>query len=114
MNLIAVWKNTKDEYYDPPTSVYWSDGSPATLKDYDDHRLDTRKLIDDGPRGHQLYIWPDIVAEVYFCPWGKNWGMRGNGVKSCSLGLTDRDVTEDQIVAALSAFPITYRHTTLR
>lgn len=114
MNLIAYWTLPHDEYHDAPSFVRWADGTPATMADYDRHRLDTRKLIDRGSEGQELYIWPGVVAEVYWCPWGRTWGVRGQGVEATGLNLTNEYATDGEILAQISQLEISYRYTVTR
>ena len=57
----------------------------------------------------EWHIYPEIVGEVYWCPYGRVWGIRGDGVEPDSLPLDDPDATDGQIEIALMALPMRYR-----
>jgi hypothetical protein len=53
--LVARWKPERDCSVDLPDTVYWSDGSPATMEDYLTHLLDTH-TFSSGTDGIKLHI----------------------------------------------------------
>jgi hypothetical protein len=109
MKLIATWLSTQEPASQAPHELTWGDGQRATTAEYEEHCGDTRFCVtlDDGR--FQWHLFPDVVAEVYFCPYGKVWGVRGSGIERASLYVTDPDATDAEICWALSALPITYR-----
>ncbi len=109
MKLIASWAKDEDDNFGSPDLVWWADGSPATLQDYGHHVFDTNYWVDKGAAGTELHMCPEIVAEAYYCPWGRTWGIRGDGVIPTSLGLTDPEASDSQIRSMLSALPTAYR-----
>lgn len=109
MILIASWARDQDLSVDPPRKVRWADGSPATLDDYHKHTLDTHKWILDGQGPVELHMFPSIVAEVSYDASAKVWTVTGQGVIPTTLGITDPEAKDDEIVAELYTFPIVYR-----
>ena len=109
MKLIATWLSTQEPACDAPHEITWGDGHKATMTEYLEHCGDTRFCVtlDDG--GFQWHFFPDVVAQVYFCPIGKVWGVRGDWVEPASLYVSDPDATDDEIHWALGALPIWYR-----
>jgi hypothetical protein len=55
------------------------------------------------------YLFPDVIAEVFYCHYGKVWGIRGDGVQPESLDISAPKATDFAIVLAVSALPIEYR-----
>jgi len=92
-----------------PDSIKWEDGHRGTETDLRAHNSDTYCLnnLDDGTT--QLDIYPEIVAEVSYCEFGRCWGVKGDGVETAALQLTDRNATDQQIRGALYALSMTYR-----
>jgi hypothetical protein len=107
--LIATWLNTQVPGFDCPHSVFWEDGSEAAEKDHYAHRRDTCISVAIKSGGRHWHLFPDVVAEAYYCPHGRVWGVRGDGIEPESLGITDPLATDDEINNAISALPIEYR-----
>lgn len=106
--LIAKWKPEQDCSVELPYTVYWSDGSPATLEDYLDHILDTHTFINKAD-GVELRISPNIVADVHYELLARQWVISGDGVQTAVLDISDRDALDDSILAELATWPIVYR-----
>ena len=109
MRLTAIWKKGNHPSSDAPTSIQWEDGRRGTLDDLREHNLDTYCLIhlEDGTT--QMDIFPEIVTEVTYCDFGGCWGIKGDGVETAALQLTDRNATDQQIYSALYSLPTKYR-----
>jgi len=107
--LIAVWLKTQEPGFDYPHSIFWEDGREATEKDFHAHRRDTRISVATKSGGRRWHLFPDVVAEAYYCPFGGSWGLRGDCVEPESLGVTNPLATDDEIDNAISALPIEYR-----
>lgn len=107
MALIARWP-TEDAMLESPSVVRWEDGSPATLEDYHKHLVDTHTWVLDSRGGIEQRIFPDIVADVRYDPLAGVWGLSGQSVQPAALSLTDPNATDEQIVAELYTFPLTY------
>jgi len=76
MTLTATWLKGQNPLYDLPISIVWEDGRPATSKEFHAHHDDTQVREDTDGR-QQIHIYPEIVAQVYYCPFGRVWGMHG-------------------------------------
>jgi hypothetical protein len=108
--LVAVWlKIDGDDFMDAPDIVRWGDGSAAAKQEYFDHCLDTHRILDEPEGGLTMVIYLDVVADVKYDPVAKVWGASGGEVEEVSLGLTDPDATDGQIISALHTFRIVYR-----
>ena len=109
MKLIATWLKTQEPDLEDPHSVVWGDGRTATLEEYWAHSDDTRICVVPEGGGLAYHLFPDIVAEVFWCRHGRVWGVRGDGVESSSLYVTDPNASDHALQSALSAMPIVYR-----
>lgn len=114
MKLTATWLMEQDPNYDMPNSICWDDGRLGTYEEFREHYSDTSFSTDTPNGSHQMHIFPDIVGEVYYCEFGRVWGLRGEGVNATSLGLTDPVASDNQIYCALLSLPIQYRATITR
>jgi len=97
-----------------PHSVVWEDGRPATIQEFWEHSEDTRLCIVPEGGGWEHHIFPEIVAEVFYCHHGRVWGVRGDGVEPASLGVTNPNASDHALQMALSAMPIVYRAKIIR
>jgi len=109
MDLIAVWKSNKDEYYDAPDFIRWANGGKATLADYMKHIGDSHFWVEKGIFGREMHLCPDVVAIVTHDPYGGVWAVKGDGVESMGLDLHDPNASDDRIYAALNTGKWTYR-----
>jgi hypothetical protein len=109
MKLIATWLSSQEPACDAPHSVMWGDGHAATMGEFWEHCEDTRLCIVTDGGGLEWHFFPDVIAEVFYCPRGRVWGVRGDGVEPASLYVTDPDATDAEIHWALGALPIWYR-----
>jgi hypothetical protein len=96
--LIAKWKPDQDCSVEPPYTVYWSDGSPATSEDYLGHILDTHTFTNSFD-GVELRMSPNIVADVRYELLTRQWVISGDGVQTAELDVSDRDAQDDSILA---------------
>jgi hypothetical protein len=106
--LVAKWTWEQDSAVDPPASVKWGDGRPATLDDYVGHTGDTHVLV-ESTDGLECRIFPDIVADVRYDAFARTWFVTGAGVETMSLDLSDLNATDHEITAALYELPTVYR-----
>jgi hypothetical protein len=113
MKLIAKWLNGLEPACDDPHSVNWEDGSAATMQEFYAHFSDTSIGVQTDA-GLEWHMFPEIVAEIYWCPWGRAWGVRGDGVAPASLYVTDPDASDGELLSAVSAMPIWYRANIVR
>ena len=109
MKLIATWLKNQEPDLEDPHSVVWEDGQTATIKEFWEHSKDTRLCIVPEAGGLEWHLFPDVVAEVFWCRQGKAWGVRGDGVEPSSLYVTDLNASDHVLECALSAMPIVYR-----
>ena len=109
MKLTATWKKGLDPDVDAPTSIKWEDGHRGTVDELRAHNRDTYCLTDLDDGATQMDIFPEIIAEAYFCEFGGCWGLRGEGVEATALRLTDTNATDQQIYSALFSLPMIYR-----
>ena len=109
MRLTATWENGSDPSVDMPASIMWEDGRPGTLDDLREHNRDTYCLTHPEEGCTQMDIFPEIVAQVSYCEWGCCWGIKGYGVETAALQLTDQNATDQQIHSALFSLPMKYR-----
>ena len=109
MKLTATWSKGKELFVDLPNSIKWEDGRKGTLDDLRVHSRNTYTFV-DMPNGDQrMLMFPEIVAEVYFCQYGKCWGIRGTDVEPIALPITDPNATDQQLQHALFSLPMKYR-----
>lgn len=106
--LIAKWKAEQDCSVDLPHTVRWSDGKPATLDDYVAHRSATREYSVDR-RGVKLYLFPEVVAELHYDSSLGRWSMCGDGVRSAVLNITDRNASDETLLAEISTWTTLYQ-----
>ena len=109
MRLTARWENGSDASADTPDLIMWEDGSRGTLDDLRAHNRDTYCLTHPEEGCTQMDIFPEIVAQVSYCEWGCCWGIKGYGVETAALQLTDQNATDQQIHSALFSLPMKYR-----
>jgi hypothetical protein len=109
MKLIATWLESQVSTLEDPHSVIWEDGRSATMKEFWEHSDDTRLCIAVNGGDIEWHLFPDVVAEVYWCRHGRVWGVRGDGVEPRSLWVTDPNASDYELECALSANPIVYR-----
>ena len=112
LTIVARWREDQDFSMESPAEVKWGDGSAATLEAFENHRLDTHTFLDKGEWIEQ-HIFPDIVAEIYFDQTGF-WRLRGRGVITQRMELTDPNAKDDEVIAELSTYNIVYRARILR
>lgn len=108
MKLTAIWVpgTTLD---DLPDHVVWEDGRTGTIEEYLDHRNGTYRLVRRKNGRTEMHIFPEIVAEAYYCAYGRTWGVRGDGVEATSIPVNDPEATDSQIRIALMSVPMNYR-----
>jgi hypothetical protein len=106
--LIAHWAREKDPSTEQPTSIQWSDSSPATIHDFFRHCTDTYDFEDtaDGPVQR---IYPEIVADVRYDAAAGTWFVTGHGIETVSLDLANYDASDHDITASLHDLPRLYR-----
>ena len=109
MRLIASWTPDQEPSTEMPTTLKWEDGTPATFDDFAKHELDTYTLVAGQHGGIEQHIFPDIVAEVVYDEFAKDWIVKGPGVVTAALALHDPGATDDQITTELFTFPVVYR-----
>lgn len=93
---------------EPPASVTWGDGRPATYADYLRHRLDTHEMV-ETEEGFECRIYPDIVGHVRYDAFARGWFVTGEGIETTALDLSDPEATDCEITAALYALPVVYK-----
>jgi hypothetical protein len=106
--LVARWAWNQDSSTEPPVSVTWGDGRPATYSDYLSHRLDTHELVETAV-GLECRMYPQIEGHVRYDFYAGTWFLTGDGIEETSLSLTDPDATDGEIMAALYELPVVYR-----
>jgi hypothetical protein len=106
--LIATWNPGQDPAVDGPGDVRWEDGRPATLEDYARHGADTRSLTQERDGSLVMTMLPGVVADVRFDHAISRW-ICHTSQRNVILELTDRDVSDEEIVAELSTYPVFYR-----
>jgi hypothetical protein len=109
MKLIATWLPTQEPDIEAPHSIIWEDGSTASMEDYNAHCGDTSFCVATDIGGWEWHIFPDITAEVFYCPHGRVWGLRGDGVVPTSLYITDPHATDSELQSALVSLLTWYR-----
>jgi hypothetical protein len=87
----------------------WEDGRIGTFEELRVHRNDTHRLIRRADGSSELHVYTEVVGEVYYCPYGGVWGIRGEGVEMTSLPLEDPHASDCEIELALVALPMHYR-----
>jgi hypothetical protein len=107
--LIARWATDGNSTLEPPSLMWWDNGSPATLGDYQKHLSDTHTWVITPLLGIERRTFPDVVAEVKYEDSVESWVVSGQGVVPASLELVDRSATDDQILEELYTFRIIYR-----
>jgi hypothetical protein len=65
MKLIAKWKPDEEPAYDEPSTVVWSDGTPATTDDYRAHCLDTHSLEEGNAAGWNATCFLTLLARSH-------------------------------------------------
>jgi hypothetical protein len=106
--LIAKWRVDQDSSVDLPYTLIWSDGSPATLADFHEHKIDTHS-DDYMPNGIEMRMYPDICADVRYDAAAGSWAVYGVTPTSISLDLPDPAASDHQIEAQLSTLPTVYK-----
>ncbi len=109
MKMTATWLQNQDIAYDVPISIRWEDGRIATYEEFCAHYGDTSFMGETQDGSQQMHIFPDVVAEAYYCPYGHIWGLRGDGVEPVTLGLTDANATDQEIGSAVLRLSMLYR-----
>jgi hypothetical protein len=109
VKLVATWLKSQESTLEDPHTVTWDDGHTATMKEFWDHSDDTRLCIAQKGGGIEWHLFPDVVAEVYWCRHGRVWGIRGDGVEPASLYVNDPNASDDVLEFALNAMPVVYR-----
>jgi hypothetical protein len=108
MKLIATWKPDQDAAIEMPDSLKGEDGTSATVDDFVRHQLDTHTLRSGRHGQIEQHFFPDIVAEVIYDRFAKDWVVKGPRVITAALELPNPDATDDQITAQLFTLPIVY------
>jgi hypothetical protein len=103
-----------DEEMQDPSSIRWSDSTPATLSDYWDHQLDTHMFRVDAAGGVTQYMYPEILASVAYEKDVMDWVVRGPRVVTAALRLSDPNAEDGQIISQLSSLPVVYRSNIIR
>jgi len=96
--LIVRWSRGRDLIEDLPDVIKWNDGTSGTIDDYIRHMTDTNSL-DLDPNGWVMRIYPEIVASIWFDSAAKTWVVGGEGIPTESLGLGDRNASDEKIWA---------------
>ena len=109
MKLTAKWYKGRNPKRDPPDLLLWEDGRVGTFEELRVHRDDTHRVIRRADGSSELHIYTEIIGEVYYCPYGQIWGIRGEGVEMASLPLDDSRASDWDIELALVALPMHYR-----
>jgi hypothetical protein len=107
--LTARWATDGNSTLEPPSLIWWADGTPATQDEYQKHLSDTHTWVITPLMSIERRVYPEIVADVWYCDATGSWVTSGQGVTAGSLELADRDTTDDQIRAELYTFPVIYR-----
>jgi hypothetical protein len=79
--LVAKWLPDQDASVDPPHTVIWSDGRPATQEDYLAHLEDTHSLF-VSDKGIELHMFPEIIADVRYDRAAGTWKVHFEGFDS--------------------------------
>jgi hypothetical protein len=106
--LTARWATDGNSTLEPPSLMWWADGTPAKLKDYQAHLSATHTWVITPLMSIECRFYPELVADVRYDGAAGSWVIGGEGVTSASLELPDRDATDDQIRAELFTFPVIY------
>jgi hypothetical protein len=109
MRLIARWATDGNSTLEPPSLIWWADGTPATQEDYKRHLDDTHAWVITPLMSIERRVYPEIVADVRYDASAESWTIGGDGITPASLELPDRNATDDQILTELYTFPIIYR-----
>ena len=109
VRLIVKWTSKQDPAYEEPSSLSWENGSPATVADYREHQLDTHSFHEGDDGGLECHMYPDIIGEVIYDSFAKDWVVRGRDIITTALELHDPDSTDDQITTELFGLNVVYR-----
>lgn len=109
MKLVATWLKTQESTLEDPHTVVWDDGQTASMKEFWDHSDDTRLCVAQKGGNTEWHLFPDVIAEVYWCRHWSSWGVRSDGVEPASLYLRNPNATDDDLQLALSTMQIVYR-----
>jgi hypothetical protein len=109
VKLTAKWRRGRDPTCDPPDFLLWEDGRTGDFEELRVHRNDTHRLIRRADGTSEMHIYTEVTGEVYYCPYGQVWGIRGEGVEADSLPLDDPHASDLAIELALIALPMHYR-----
>jgi hypothetical protein len=107
-SLIAEWTIDQDPSIDPPRTVRWANGRPATYNDYLTHMVGTHTWV-RGINRMELRMFPNIIADVHYNHSARTWVISGVDITPAALGLTDAEAPDDQIIVELYTCPIVYR-----
>jgi hypothetical protein len=107
-SLLARWTLEQDISLDPPLSVIWGDGRPATYADYLRHRDDTHEVVETNS-GIEYRIYPEIIGHVRFDGYSRRWFVSGESIETTALDLSDPDASDCEIRAELYTFPVIYK-----
>lgn len=107
--LIAKWTVDQDPCVDPPATVCWKDGNPATINDYVVHSIDTHHLSVDENGCMKCEMHPDIVVDLSWDKFAASWAVSGEGIEPFALQLSDQDATDAEIIGELYLFPVVYK-----
>lgn len=107
--LTARWATDGNSTLEPPSLIWWADGTPATQDEYRQHLVDTHKWVITPLMGIERRVYPEIVGDVRYDAYCGSWTISGNGVTPASLELADPHSTDDDIMAELYTFPTVYR-----
>ncbi len=114
MRLIASWTPDQEPGTEMPTELQWEDGTPASLDDYRAHFLDTHSLHEGKDGGMEWHMYPDILGEIVYDVFAKDWVVRSPGLPTVALEVHDPDATDDRLTTELFSLPIVYRATIVR
>jgi hypothetical protein len=107
--LTARWATDGNSTLEPPSLIWWTDGTPATQADYHKHLSDTHTWVITPLMSIERRVYPDIVADVRYDAPAGSWTISGNEVTPASLELADPHSTDDDIMAELYTFTTVYR-----
>lgn len=107
--LLAIWPKGRCPMLEDPWRIVWGDRTPATLNDYHTHQHDTT-IQRRTPQGATiLYLYPDVIADLRWDPWGGRWSLTGAGIRPVALWVDDPRASEDLLQFAIRGLPIEYR-----
>ena len=107
-SLVARWTLEQDISLDPPLSVIWGDGRPATYADYLRHLDDTHEVVETNS-GLEYRIYPEIIGHVRFDGYSRRWFVSGESIETTALDLSDPDASDCEITAELYTLPVIYK-----